>query len=771
MEINFFNIMREYLDKGYTPIPVNGKAPIISSWQEITVTHEAIDRWEETLHNITGFGLRLGNGFGCIDYDTDDPELIKRIADFLDIPDLCVKKGMKGKTVFFTYTGKPNKQVFSHKISGSKSPVVEVFFGAKQTVMPPSLHPELGSAYQWITPELLTYDLEDLPSITEEMAEALYHVINSASLKEAFNNIPKSIGSETSGRWSSITRIAGNHIKVGSPDSVVIEDLVKFDLENHKGNEYFLDSVKLGFKSSDDIRHNAIRWFATFKANILKKDPKALETAYQSHISNIRIVDTGKATFTMDPIDFTKNKKGRYSEFPEDLIPTGYTKYVKDACEMSNMPYGSIVLPLLVSSAFTMQTTHMIKPKWDFHTFPNLFGMIVAPSGSRKDNSFDRGIGPLRDVLDEIRSKNPNTLLSDIKDIEETINDIDKKKKLAIKERPENLEEHLKEMNQEIAQLKYKLGELNQQKMDVIFEGGSFEMLLKIANNAQSTGIFLNQTEFAQLLAVFKKGGMEGYRQFLLKVANGTDRGYSHRTISGLNVDIQKVIGSMFCGVQTDVLHTEFEKVRTGVGDNNDGLFQRFLYTFPDIDIRPMSLEIDHLDDSIVKNNLYKYMNSREQINVKMDQKVLDYYIDHDVAVRQKGEISPGYIRSLKNKYSSMILKLALLYESQEKQNLNRIVREITLESMIKADRFLTIQSTDIDIFASGMYLKESIAGAESLVAYFRQCGVHDYSIKDLKKESSIKSNTAFNRAMELLEDHHWIRRYSNERIAVNPRF
>ncbi len=111
--MNPFPHIREYLDKkdSLQCVPVNDKAPFIHGWQNIEVTDEVIDAWEsEFVGRTNGFGVRAGqHNLGWIDIDTDDVMMIHKIDDFMDLPQICSKRGKKGKTIFFRHDGNPKK--------------------------------------------------------------------------------------------------------------------------------------------------------------------------------------------------------------------------------------------------------------------------------------------------------------------------------------------------------------------------------------------------------------------------------------------------------------------------------------------------------------------------------------------------------------------------------------------------------------------------------------------------------------------------------------
>lgn len=775
---DLFALMHEYLDKGLTPIPTQGKRPVISGWQDIVVTHDAIDAWENVLEGCNGFGVRLGNGLGCIDYDTDDHEILNRLSEFFDIPETVVKKGKKGRTVFFRYDYQPKKMIYSHKMKGFKEPIVEIFYGNKQTVLPPTVHPDTGLPYTWVVGDLLYTDLDDLPTITEQQAELAETVINSRSLSDAIQQLPSGVvGSNgEGGRWSSITREAGILLKQGLNDDYIINHLIAMDRKLFSSNQYFLSKIKMGksFVSNDNDKANAIVWFSDFKNNILEKDPEAVAAmvARVEVLSSSKDNDPSSLSFgQLPPTDFKSFKKTHYTVVPEDLYPEVLSDYIKASMELSNMPASCFILPMFCAGGFTAQGKYIIRPKVDFATRTNLYGLIVAPSGSRKDNAFDRAISPLRDVIDEIRQAvNKPTAIQDIKDLEERINSIDKRKKQINKECPEDMSDQLESLNQEILELNAKLRDKRSMQMDLVFESGSTEKLMRMFQDNQQHGLFLNQTEFVLLMGMMGKSGNEVMRSLVLKAANGMDRGFNHRTIAGTNVTLDRLIMSCFGGVQTSVYLREIEMLESFKAQD-DGLLNRFLICAPNGEIRRMSLDIHELDDSVYKNTLYRYMTNTIDTEIKLSRDVAEIYVDFDEHINRLKQGKTGFLSSTMSKYSSTLLKIAFMYEMYQKSNSQRCIKEISKESMLKAVKYLNIQSSDVQLLVSNVNQEQVANAASQIINAFSGEATGSMPISQISRRTSIKSTVIMNEAIDLLVETNWIKVDQATRIMyINPK-
>ena len=161
-----------YLAKGYSVIPLAAKqkGPKLPGWStycNILMKPEDAQAFYGRNHNI---GLALGEASGvcAVDIDTDDEEWLKKIEKILPRSPVQ-KKGARGYTAFFKYNGLPSKSVKSEDgLAG-----IDFLSSGKQTVLPPSIHPN-GNEYYWITKDsLLTYPKGMLPELSETVLDQL----------------------------------------------------------------------------------------------------------------------------------------------------------------------------------------------------------------------------------------------------------------------------------------------------------------------------------------------------------------------------------------------------------------------------------------------------------------------------------------------------------------------------------------------------------------------------------------------------------------------
>lgn len=168
-----------YIERGYSVIPIapGTKRPGVWSQSE---GWRGMHDWERYSHRLpteleleawykwpdAGIGLLLGKLSGVIgldrDYDTKGTDALEALIPYSPVK----KKGAKGYTAFFRYSG---ERSCSFNINGIR--VLDVLCDGRQTLMPGTLHPE-GHTYIYLTDDLLEdYDPQSLPALPADFFE------------------------------------------------------------------------------------------------------------------------------------------------------------------------------------------------------------------------------------------------------------------------------------------------------------------------------------------------------------------------------------------------------------------------------------------------------------------------------------------------------------------------------------------------------------------------------------------------------------------------
>jgi hypothetical protein len=156
--------------------PAHGE-PIIRpmfGWQTLNAAdyaeggskHDAYEAWLRS--RLTGVGVLLTNGLVAVDVDFTDQFMTAAVRAVLDrLPGVAVRRvGKKGLAAFMRLAPGCVPPAALH-VKGQK---IEFLHAGKQAVLPPSIHPDTGQPYIWISDDTLEdTPLDKLPVLDDEV--------------------------------------------------------------------------------------------------------------------------------------------------------------------------------------------------------------------------------------------------------------------------------------------------------------------------------------------------------------------------------------------------------------------------------------------------------------------------------------------------------------------------------------------------------------------------------------------------------------------------
>jgi hypothetical protein len=186
----FAQVSPSLIAGGYSPIPI-GVGTKYPARYEPTASEDGRDWWPLKNWHVfcarqahpaiiaqwstwpdAGGGLACGFG-GLVAVDIDDASLIEPLLAVLP-PVLVAKRGRRGLTVFYRAT----EPLPSKNYRAQSGGLLDFLSNGKQTVAPPSIHPDTGEPYYWTTARtLLDTPLVDLPAFTREHFVAMEDVL------------------------------------------------------------------------------------------------------------------------------------------------------------------------------------------------------------------------------------------------------------------------------------------------------------------------------------------------------------------------------------------------------------------------------------------------------------------------------------------------------------------------------------------------------------------------------------------------------------------
>ena len=344
------NLCSKYFESGYPVTPIKkDKTPALLEWQKV----ETYKDYEKLIDNglyRKGFGLLTGkpSGIICVDIDTVDPILIKKIEKILP-PSPLMKKGNKDRPAnrFYKYNGEDKLLFFDEQ----GVIAVEVLSTGQQTVMPPSMHPN-GYKYAWVSEhQLPDFDIDELNIIPPEVYE---------ELSKLLSNKRSSTSNKVGGRNNKLKEVATAKLTEGKSIEQTALEILEYDTEYHE-QPLFYDKTEYS-------------------------NPKALENAFDFTYNHYKFL-----------LKLGKIKPEKQAKF--ELIDTKSIE--KDEYKLKKLPhfrgmardifdyiYDNSIIPRTRFSAASVLSlmSIILGNKCQFEgMLPNLFNLIVAPSGAGKD--------------------------------------------------------------------------------------------------------------------------------------------------------------------------------------------------------------------------------------------------------------------------------------------------------------------------------------------------------------------------------------------------
>jgi hypothetical protein len=183
---------QQLVANGYSVIPI---APDSKAPSEYRAGHwYPMKKWDQFRHDpakpfiakmwagwpacnigvITGVKVNATHMLAAFDFDTDDPDILADLESALPFSPVR-KKGRRGYTSFF---------LVPLRTKGFRTPIVELLTDTRQTVIPPSIHPDTGLPYGWMGDKtLLNTPVHELPVLTEDDLERFAEQVEALTKK------------------------------------------------------------------------------------------------------------------------------------------------------------------------------------------------------------------------------------------------------------------------------------------------------------------------------------------------------------------------------------------------------------------------------------------------------------------------------------------------------------------------------------------------------------------------------------------------------------
>jgi len=266
-------MLQIYRDLSLSVIPVKGKQAVVPNWSRWCLElppYELVDQWVKRFpYPEYGIALCAGPASGIDALDVD--------SDSIDILNLCPRSplsryGSRGHMTLWQHDPKvvKRKQDRDNRIENQKpTEGIQVLSTGNYLVLPPSIHPDTGKPYRWLT----NYSLENFSVLDLEILD-----------KEAVEDLVVHIRlSPLAGRIGSAMGAAGgrnNHLAIAcyakimecpeKTDEQLAEELLQFDEAQHT-NAYFHDQGEMYYRKALTAYGRSLLFVRGSRARINKK--------------------------------------------------------------------------------------------------------------------------------------------------------------------------------------------------------------------------------------------------------------------------------------------------------------------------------------------------------------------------------------------------------------------------------------------------------------------------------------------------------------------
>jgi hypothetical protein len=215
----------QLLARGFFPLPIGPGTkkpqhfvPSLSEFHDTTGWTHPQRRPETSPQPGAGIGVRLGQQADgtcvvALDWDNDDAA----IAAMDVFPPTVTKEGQRGFTAFYKVSGSVPTRDF--RVDGRV--VVQVLSDGRQTVVPPSIHPDTKRPYTWTSKyTLYNASVSDLPTLPDDYAELIETILRPLGYEPEPNKAGAGNGHDTEGDtpFQELNNLALRNLAAWIPD-------------------------------------------------------------------------------------------------------------------------------------------------------------------------------------------------------------------------------------------------------------------------------------------------------------------------------------------------------------------------------------------------------------------------------------------------------------------------------------------------------------------------------------------------------------------------
>lgn len=263
-----------YHKNGYSVIPVQGKIPnLFTEFQKYCKEqpdNKTMESWIKMFPDMN-IGLATGEASRSVVVDMDyrlDTEYGRYLAQFFKdiIPYSRIEKiGLKGSSRFFLLNGETTR-----KFNLGDGNYLEILADGRQTVLPPSIHPDTQRPYVWVNEPLHATNVEDLPTLPNDFVKRIEEKIAQLNLEGNTEASTK----DRAGRNDYLVDACFAKFHEEKDFDAVVDEIIKEDIRAHEVPLF--SDLKEKQNRQKTTYENAVRFvksnYKTFKKVYPNKD-------------------------------------------------------------------------------------------------------------------------------------------------------------------------------------------------------------------------------------------------------------------------------------------------------------------------------------------------------------------------------------------------------------------------------------------------------------------------------------------------------------------
>jgi len=461
-----------------------------------------------------------------------------------------------------------------------------------------------------------------------------------------------------------------------------------------------------------------------------------------------------------------------FRDITSDMLPKSIKDLILQKSEATGLPKAVLAIPVLTTFSAILGSAYLVRPrpKSDHYEYLNLWGLIVAESGSRKTTALslaEEAINNIESKFDLIRKecikKNGDSKAS----LEAELSIL--KSQL----RQKDLEEEKRNLiEQKIQHLHFQKDQLGVLPKYLLYTSDTTPESLAEICSFNKRGIILFRDELDGLFQLFSKNNFETLRAMLNEGWNGGRRFRFTRIGRGIS-DVERMTISILGGVQPEILALSFRE-EFSKGTSGDGLLARFqlLISYQSSNIGRIKKDFV---DPIVKerfesliSKLHEITNGfnlessfgPEELNLSSEAFAIYKRFEEDTNAKlQANDFFSSAYRAHFSKLTKLILALGAQFHIIECLDSNKkISSEISIDSMSLAFKWVGF----LDLQAQKIYsmMKDNHTGVKVLIKRIQNGDIKNFdTVRTVyrKEWSGLKDKEDVLAALEFLAKYNWV--------------